>query len=86
MATREVQARATQVRAPSRRDRVRDAAEQLLRKRGEPAETQALFDLLSADRGLMANMSRHDFNTCLHDDRRARFVRKDGGWALRADG
>lgn len=68
----------------STRDRIRDAAEELLRTTREPLHNSRIASEVLGRLGLSGKMSAKDVNTCLHDDPRARFKRvAPGTWTLR---
>jgi hypothetical protein len=62
-----------QAKEPSRRDRVREAAEFLLRARKEPLHNTEIAVAILPDLGLSGEMSPKDVNTTLHEDPQSRF-------------
>ena len=68
----------------SKRDRVRDEAEVLLKKAGRPLHNTELAARILPVLGLDGELSPKDLNTSLHDDSRTRFVRVGRGlWTLK---
>ncbi|HTF40875.1 MAG TPA: hypothetical protein VK754_09815 [Propionibacteriaceae bacterium] len=67
----------------SKRDRIRQDAEQLLRRVGKPLHNTEIAGAILPALGLVGVMSPKDVNTCLHDDSHHRFHRvSKGTWAL----
>lgn len=68
---------------PSRRDRVRQETEQLLRRSGKPLHHSEIARNILPALGLEGVMSSKDVNTCLHEDPQRRFRRVSRGtWTL----
>lgn len=68
----------------SKRDRIRDAAEQLLRARGDPMHNSEIAQYILLELGLHGELSAKDVNTSLHDDPLQRFIRVGRGtWTLK---
>lgn len=67
----------------SRRDRIRNESEQVLRERRKPLHNVELAEIVLPRLGI-SGMTAKDLNTCLHDDPKARFVRVGRGtWTLK---
>jgi hypothetical protein len=67
----------------SKRNQVRDEAEQLLRRSGKPLHHSEIARVVLAVLHVEGTMSDKDLNTCLHDDPQRRFLRVGRGtWAL----
>jgi hypothetical protein len=68
----------------SKRDRIRDAAEYLLKETGKPLHNSSIAEKVLPELGIAGGVSPKDVNTCLHDDPLQRFVRVGKGtWMLK---
>jgi hypothetical protein len=68
----------------SKRDQIRDKAEEILRECRTPMHNSKIAELVLPMLGLNALMSAKDVNTCLHDDPANRFIRVEKGtWTLK---
>jgi hypothetical protein len=68
----------------SKRDRIRDKAEEVLRESQTPMHNAQIAELVLPSLGLSAIVSAKDLNTCLHDDPANRFIRvSKGTWTLK---
>jgi hypothetical protein len=68
----------------SKRDRIRDKTEAILREAGAPLHNSRIAEVVLPTLGLSGLVSAKDVNTCLHDDPANRFVRvAKGTWTLR---
>jgi hypothetical protein len=74
---------ATWEHGPSRRELVRDEAERVLREAGRPLHYAIIAQSVFPRLKLSGHMSSKDLNTCLHEDKRRRFLRVGKGtWSL----
>lgn len=68
----------------SKRDQIRDAVEELLRRNGRPMHNTELAGAVLSGLGLAGRVKPKDLNTALHDDPQGRFARVGRGvWALK---
>ena len=69
----------------SRRDQIRDVAEQALRRSTRPMHNSEITQAILSELALTAaDLSAKTVNTCLHDDPSGRFARVAAGtWDLR---
>lgn len=63
----------------SRRERIRDAAEEILRSAGAPLHNREITERLHGQTGFEGDVTPKDVNTTLHDDPLGRFQRVGRG-------
>lgn len=68
----------------SKRDRIRDAAQEILRAAGVALHNREITERLLGQMSFEGSVTPKDVNTTLHDDPRGRFERVGRGtWRLR---
>lgn len=68
----------------SKRDQIRDVAEQILREEGEPLHISVLYPRVVSQMN-RSDIDQRTVNNSLHDDPRLRFLRTGiGTWTLKA--
>jgi len=71
---------------PSKRDQIRNAAADFLRRVGEPMHNTKIAEAVLPSLGLAESVTPKDVNTCLHDDPQNRFARvAKGTWILKSE-
>lgn len=69
----------------SRRDRIRNLAEEIIRYRRMPLHNTEVTEYVRSRLGQLDEVSAKTVNTCLHDDPKGRFVRVGPGtWDVKA--